>query len=481
MGFWLGSLLMTSCLVGPNYQPPDLALPEQYHLEAAASVSIDSAHNVPEQWWYTFKDPVLNALIEQAVLKNFNAQEALTRIDEFRADCCIAGSYFYPNMFATAGYSRIKLNNTLLGGQADQNAFNAWSYGAKVASWEIDVFGKIRRAVEAASGAYQASVEEYKQVLLVVRADVANGFVAIRALQQQQQLLQTSIELLRQQLAIAESQLLVGTVSAIDVAEVAAELALRQSEVQELQAQLTKQLNALSVLIGEYPGQLAHRLGVGQAVPIPQLDMRLGVPAQLLLQRPDVRAAEQRMIAEVAGIGVAEANLYPDITLSGTFAMVADTVGNLASSSAITYALGPLVNWNFFAGGRNRAKLQKQQAKAKVAEISYRQTVLQAVAQVEDATNNVGYSYKGLESLQEASSAAQYALQLLKSQLSAGRINVQAVLEAERAVVEVERELVKSQALYALAAIQLYRSLGTGSQLEPPHAVTCPSADVGSA
>ncbi|MEY3024948.1 MAG: hypothetical protein RJA16_1774, partial [Planctomycetota bacterium] len=327
-------------------------------------------------WWERFDDPLLTAFIAEAEAGNLDLQQAIASIEQYRATFGIANSKLYPSLGADASYSYVQMNEALLGGAALPTAFNAWSYGLNLASWEIDLFGKIRRSIEFAQGEYQASVEEWRNTLITIRSEVANAYIAVRVLQARRKILSDTIELLSKQLDIVKARIAARTVTGLDLAEAEASLAQIEAQLPPLDGQIAARTSALSVLLGQYPGEVARRMAEPKPIPQPEVTLTLGVPAQLLLRRPDVRAAERRMAAEVARIGVAVAGFYPEISISGNVSIFATDFSGLFDLSNLTYRVGPMINWNFFNAGRTESQVRAQEAVAKQAEIQYRATVL---------------------------------------------------------------------------------------------------------
>jgi len=451
---------LAGCLVGPDYQRPDLDLPQRYTFAGEAS-SADQASTL-DRWWTRFDDPLLDEFIAEAERSNLSLQQAVAVIEQYRAQFGVSGSRLYPDIGAGAGYSRVKMNDAMLGGESLPDAFDAWTYGLDLATWEIDFFGKIRRAIEATQGQYQASVEEWRNALVTLRGEVASAYLTIRVLQQRRRTLEASIALSQRQLAIVEARVRAGTVNAIDLAEAQGLLAIAQAELPIIDSEIASQANGLSVLLGQYPGAVAMRLAEPRPVPRPVADLAAGVPAQILLDRPDVRAAERRMASEVARIGVATAGLYPEVTLSGTVAIFATDFSGLGSLSNVTYRFGPAITWNFFTAGRTQAMIARQEAVAKEAEIAYRAVVLAAVSQVETAAGNVGFAQRMLDRLDDAVSDARRAVGLAERQYQVGAINLSTLIRYRQILLDLEQVQVQAQGLLAQNFVELCRSLGGG-------------------
>lgn len=458
----------SGCVVGPNYERPNVDLPDRF-VEDGDVPGPSTAVSDEEllRWWERFDDPLLNDFIAEAEQGNLELKQAIAAIEQYRASFGVANSKLYPDLDANAGYSYVKMNEALLGGNALPNAFNAWTYGLNLASWEIDLFGKIRRSIEFAQGEYQASVEEWRNTLVTLRSEVANAYIAVRVLQSRKAILEDSIALLSKQLDIVRARVAAKTVTGLDLAEAEASLAIIESELPLLDAEIAARTNGLSVLLGQYPGDVSRRMTEAKPVPQPEVTLAVGVPAQLLLRRPDVRASERRMAAEVARIGVAVAGFYPEVSLSGNISIFANDFSGLFDLSNVTYRVGPMINWNFFNAGRTKAQVQWQESVAKQAEIQYRSTVLEAVSEVETAASNVGYARTTLDRLDSAVVDGLRGLGLAERQYAAGTIDLSRLIEIQRLVLELQNSLSQAEGFYAQNIVELYRSLGGGWEPDP--------------
>ncbi len=456
------------CVVGPNYERPDVDLPDRFVEDGDVP---DPSSTVSDEellhWWERFDDPLLTAFIAEAEAGNLDLQQAIASIEQYRATFGIANSKLYPSLGADASYSYVQMNEALLGGAALPTAFNAWSYGLNLASWEIDLFGKIRRSIEFAQGEYQASVEEWRNTLITIRSEVANAYIAVRVLQARRKILSDTIELLSKQLDIVKARIAARTVTGLDLAEAEASLAQIEAQLPPLDGQIAARTSALSVLLGQYPGEVARRMAEPKPIPQPEVTLTLGVPAQLLLRRPDVRAAERRMAAEVARIGVAVAGFYPEISISGNVSIFATDFSGLFDLSNLTYRVGPMINWNFFNAGRTESQVRAQEAVAKQAEIQYRATVLEAVSQVETAASNVGYARTTLDRLDSAVTDGLRGVGLAERQYAAGTIDLSRLIQYQRTVLDLQDSQAQAEGFFAQNLVELYRSLGGGWEPDP--------------
>ncbi|MFZ9692707.1 MAG: TolC family protein, partial [Phycisphaerales bacterium] len=253
--------VLGGCVVGPNYKRPDVDLPDRFVEDGdVPDPATASSDEELLRWWERFDDPLLTAFIAEAEAGNLDLQQAIASIEQYRATFGVANSKLYPSLDADAGYSYVQMNEALLGGSPLPNAFNAWSYGLNLASWEIDLFGKIRRSIEFAQGEYQASVEDWRNTLITIRSEVANAYIAVRVLQARRTILSDTIELLSKQLDIVKARIAARTVTGLDLAEAEASLAIIESELPLLDAEIAARTSGLSVLLGQYPGEVARRM-----------------------------------------------------------------------------------------------------------------------------------------------------------------------------------------------------------------------------
>jgi multidrug efflux system outer membrane protein len=460
------AMLPFACTVGPDYESPEIETPPVF------STSLEDRPDDPEapnldRWWTRFGDPILDELIAQAEAGSYDLKRAVAAIEQYRAGYGLAESQLYPSISLGAAYSRNRTNAAQLGGLAAPAPFNAWTYGLDLATWELDVFGKLRRSIEASRGEYQASVEEWRNVLVTLRAEVASAYVGLRVLQARRAVVAETVDLLERQLGIVAARRSAGTVTDLDLSESEATLALALAELPLVDAQVAQQLNALSVLVGEYPGDLGRRLA--EPAPIPQLDapIETGVPAQLILRRPDLRVAERELAARVASIGVAVAGLYPEVSLAGSIGIFATDFAGLGDIGNLTYRAGPQIVWNFFNGGLTRAQIAQAEAVADAAEIDYRAAVLEAVAEVETAASNVGYASTSLRRVDRAVTDARRGIALAIRQYEAGTIDLDRLIQYERTVLDLEDKRLQASGLLGQNVVELCRSLG-GDWAETP-------------
>ncbi len=381
----LGGLILAGALALPGLHrraglhPPGRDHPDAWYQAHAQGIAEGSAH--VQTWWTVFEDPLLAELIRDAQESNKDLQGAYFRILEARAIRGIAVGDRYPQVDVTAEASTAEPSESATGLTERVDTF---AFGAGLA-WEIDLFGRIRRGVEAATAQYDASVEDYRDVLVTLLGDVALNYLEVRTLQARLFFARSNIDAQRESLALTQARFDAGLTSALDVAQAESNLGRSEAEVPALEALLEASLNRVEVLTGRPPGALHERLAAVQPIPLPPEEVALGLPAELLRQRPDVRQAERQLAAQTARIGVATADLYPRLSLTGFFASDAGDLGDLATGKSLTWGIGIPLRWNVFSGGKVQNQIKAERARADQAFKRYEQSVLRALEEVQTA------------------------------------------------------------------------------------------------
>jgi NodT family efflux transporter outer membrane factor (OMF) lipoprotein len=451
-----GALALPACTVGPDYTRPVATTPDAWY--EAHVRGIDEGSASVQTWWSVFEDALLSELIQEAEASNKDLQGAFFRILEARAIRGIAVGDKYPQVDVTAEASTSDPSEsaTSLTERVDTFAF-----GAGLA-WEIDLFGRIRRSVEAATAQYDASVEDYRDVLVTLLGDVARNYLSVRTIQAQLHYARSNIDAQRESLRITQARFDAGLTSALDVAQAESNLGRSEAQVPLLEAQLEAAQNRLEVLVGRQPGELHARLGEVQPIPDPPAEVALGVPGELLRQRPDIRRAERLLAAQTARIGIATADLYPRLSLTGFFASDAGELGDLASGNSWTWGVGIPLRWSVFSGGRVQSQIQAERARADQAFKAYEQAVLRALEEVQTAYVAYAQELLRVEQLTQATDATQRAVDLVRTQYVSGLTNFQNVLDTQRTLFELQQQLASSEGQRVQSLVALYRALGGG-------------------
>ncbi|MBV8935258.1 MAG: efflux transporter outer membrane subunit, partial [Alphaproteobacteria bacterium] len=357
---WLGFLLpfcCAGCLVGPDFSSPSAPVAEKW-LEAGEP-SVDTRNQEYRDWWKVFHDPVLDRLIETAYNQNLTLVSAGTQVLQARAQLGVAVGEFYPQVQQGTGeltYIRPSHADTTRFPTSVTRNFWRDALGLTV-NWELDFWGKFRRAIESADASYLASIANYDYVLATLLGDVATTYIGIRTLQTQIAIARDNIVKQKKALAIAEAKYHGGTATKLDVYQAENVLAQTESTIPQLTIQLNQGFNALAVLLGMPPQPMEPLLAGSSGIPVPPKTVAVGIPADLIRRRPDIRAAELAAMAQGAQIGITEANLYPAFSLTGTFGTAASNIGRdklkrVFEGRAITFAFGPAFQWNILNYGQ---------------------------------------------------------------------------------------------------------------------------------
>ena len=456
-------LTLSGCTVGLDYVQPEIAEPDAWH--AAAVEGLEDGEATLQTWWQVFDDDLLNDLVMRSGAGNLNLREALWKVEEARALRGVVSSNKKPQVGFSADANRSQPSeNGALGDFAPEDGFAAGStFATDVgASWELDVFGRIRRQVEAADAATQATVEAYRDVLVSLYAETALAYVNVRASQERLRIAHANVEAQENTLQLTRDRFDSGLVSALDVSQAESNLANTYSLIPVIERDINEGLNRLAVLLGEHPGALHAELDDDAPIPQEPKTVAVGLPTELLRQRPDVRRAERLLASQTAQIGVATADLYPTFSLAGFLGLEALSAGDLLSSDSVTWDIGLPIRWNIFSGGRIRSQIRAEEARTNQLLASYEQTVLNALEESENAMVAYVKEVQRRERLAQAVDATQRSLELVLTQYTAGLTDFQNVLDTQRTLLLREDELAVAEGLVVGNLVRLYRALGGG-------------------
>jgi len=470
----LAAGLMSGCAsVGPDYAAPEVELPAGWHAELQPGLAGEQPE--PAAWWTRLADPLLDRLVQRATQQGLDVREALARVREARALRGVAGADRFPTLDATAGVERRgESDNTPIGAFVPDNTQYSAGFDA---SWELDLWGRVRRSIEAADADLAASVEDARDATVSVAAETARTYVELRGFQQRLSIARQNVELQRSTLELAQTRLDAGLVGERDVAQAKTNLQTTVSRVPSLEADRRAAENRLAVLLGAAPGTLAEELAADGAIPVPPAQIAVGVPADLLRRRPDVRRAERVLAAETARIGVAQGDLYPRFTLAGSLGLAADRTGALAQNDSSFFSLGPSLRWTIFDSGRLRQRVQAQDARTDQALLRWERTVLVALEETENALTGFVREQERRGALSEAADQARRAVEFAQTQYREGLTDFQAVVDTERTVAALQDDLAQSETAIASRAVAIYKALGGG--WEPQDAVSRADAPAG--
>lgn len=465
---------LAGCMVGPDFNTPAAPTAAQY-------VPVDG--RLPEgavsdpQWWHNFNDPVLNHLIDLAYRDNLTLQQAGVRVLQARAQLAAAVGELYPQQQAiSASYTdslQSKASPSYIPGT--QARIQTAQIGLS-ASWEIDFWGKYRRAIQAQNAAFLGSIDAYDAALVSLTSSVAQTYIAVRTLQAQIAVAQANISVQTESLRIATVQFNSGQTSQLDVEQAQTQLSTTEASLPSLRAQLVAQEDALAVLLGLTPDRIGPLLGAGAPIPVAPADVAVGIPKDLLRLRPDVKQAEEAAATQCAELGVAKAQLYPSLSLSGTFGFEAannsgHSLGDLFKWSSHTLSIGPSLQIPIFNYGQLTNQVRAQDAAFEQSILNYQNVVLQAQQEVQDAIAAYVEAQNTVTKLGAADQSAQQSTKLAMIRYVDGASDYTTVLNAEQAQLQVQNSLASAQGQVPTALVQLYAALGGGWQIARGHDV----------
>jgi NodT family efflux transporter outer membrane factor (OMF) lipoprotein len=462
---------LAGCAVGPNFGPPSAPVAGAYLESQNRAVRTDAQDY--RDWWKAFHDPVLNHLVEIAYGQNLTLLSAGTRVLQARAELGVAVGEFYPQQqqgYGVTTYNRPSHADAAANPQLQLSNFWQSQLGLR-AAWELDFWGKFRRGVESADAAYLASIATYDQVLVTLLAQVAKTYIGIRTLEKQIVIARVNIARQKEALRIARDRFNGGTATKLDVYQAENVLGQTEASVPQLTVQLQHGQNALRVLLGMTPEPLDGLLGRETArIPAAPAKIFVGIPADLLRRRPDVRAAELRAAAQSAQIGVAEADLYPAISLTGRIGGSASTINGAKLSSiftpaGLTYSFGPAFQWNILNYGQITNNVRLQDATLQQYLVDYQQAVLKAQQDVEDGIATYLQAQLTVQALRRSVAAANGALGISIFEYQQGTRDFTSVLTSEQNLLQAQNDLVVAEGNVPLGVTAVYAALGGGWQI----------------
>jgi NodT family efflux transporter outer membrane factor (OMF) lipoprotein len=463
------ALVLSACAAGPDYrapQPAALGVPATYSQGKAAGISeADLA-----QWWTRLNDPALSGLIDTAIANNLDIAQAQARLRQARESLVQSNAAFLPQRSGSATGGR-NYSNQDAGGRLDANGNpiggggSNWSssYNARLnASWQADLFGELARGREAARADLAASGYDLANVRMTIISELVTNYVQARLAQEQLRIARETQKVQQDNYQIANWRLQAGLVSSLDEQQARAQLAQTNASIPQIEASLRGSLNRIAVLTGQAPGEATRALETPAPIPVASTQIATGIPADTLRQRPDVRSAERALAAATARIGVAQAQLYPSLGLSGNIGTTANALRDLFS--LITGGVFANVAQTIFDGGRLASQVRSQRAATDAAFAAYKQSVLTALEDVENAMAQLTSARARKAEFAVALEASNNAAILARSQYQAGLIDFQTLLTSESTLLNARNSLASAQSDEVLAVAQLYNALGGGWQ-----------------
>jgi NodT family efflux transporter outer membrane factor (OMF) lipoprotein len=489
----LTPLLLGACTVGPNFDPPEWLSPVSWFAKKAEPIppepSMPVAEPIDPNWWSLFKDPILTGLERRVADENLDVQVATVRIAESRAQLGVAGAAQFPTLNANGSYTRQKASDvgvfsnspSALGASGASgattggirsthlNPFDVYQVGFD-ASWELDLWGKVRRSVESATASVVASNEARRATLLSSLAELARDYIQLRGTQGQLRIARDNLRTAQQSLQLTQQRAAGGVTTDLDVANAAAQVRTTAAQIPPLEQQESELINAISLLLGQPPNALQAELAPPKPVPPVPPRVPVGLPSELARRRPDIRQAEAQLHAATADIGVAVANFYPSVTLSGSIGLQALQPWKMFNIDARNYAAGPGITVPIFQGGQLRATLELRKAQQQEAAINYQKTVLSAWHDVDNALTAYQTEQARRDQLIQAVAQNQRALGLAQSRYQEGVADFLQVLTAQQNLLSTQQQLAIATTNVSNNLVALYKALGGGWETRLPAA-----------
>ena len=422
----------------------------------------DDTEKALSEWWTIFDDAVLTDLIEDVRQRNLDIVAATARLDSYAAGYGIARSELTPTLGAFGGATRDRETERVrnpVGGPLPDNP--AWIYRSGVfMSWELDVWGKSRGKIAAARGDWDASIEDRRDLLVMLQAQAASEYIRLRTAQARLAYARSNVDLQSETLRIVKDRFEAGLTGELDVHQASMNLEATKSQIPQLQTQIQQSINSLCLLTGRLPGELGYLMETAE-IPF-AVDLPRALPADLIRNRPDIRAAERRLAAQTARIGVARADFLPLLELDGSFALAATDTGELLESEAVKYSIGPSFSWPIFTGGARRGQLRAAESRAEAARAKYEQEVLAAYRESADATANFLNEVERLGHLDKTVESAEKSVEVVSSLYVSGLVDFQNVLDTQRQLASYQDQRASSRGGSSIGLVAIYRALGGG-------------------
>ena len=484
---------LAACTVGPNFEPPEWLSPTSWFAKKAEPItpapSMTVAEPIDPNWWNLFHDPMLTDLERRVAGENLDVQVATVRIAESRAQLGVAGAAQFPTLNANGSYTHQKASDVgvfsnspnalgasgasgantggIRGGHL--NAFDVYQVGFD-ASWEVDLWGKVRRSVESATASVVVSAEARRATLLSSLAELARDYIQLRGTQSLLAIARDNVRIAQQNLQLTQQRAAGGVTTDLDVANAAAQLRTTAAEIPRLEQQELEFINAISLLLGQPPNALQAELI--RAKPVPPVPPRVpvGLPSELARRRPDIRQAEAQLHETTADIGVAVANFYPSVKLSGSLGLQALQPWKMFNIDARDFGVGPGITIPIFEGGQLKATLALRKAQQQEAAIVYQKTVLGAWHEVDNALTAYQTEQARRDQLIQAVAQNQRALGLAQSRYQEGVADFLQVLTAQQNLLSTQQQLALATTNVSANLVALYKALGGGWEMQLPAA-----------
>jgi NodT family efflux transporter outer membrane factor (OMF) lipoprotein len=449
-------LTMAGCTVGPDYHQEEANVPLTWTGTTTIKATLAYANLI--NWWTGFNDPNLTSLVERSINTNLDLLQSEARIRQARAARDISAGRLWPTADATGSYTRGRIP---ILGNPDARTRNLFQTGLD-AAWELDVFGGVRRSVEAAEADVQFAVEDHRDVLVTLVSEVALNYIELRGFQQEIVIARNNLEAQQKTAELTRKKFQGGLTGTLDVANADAQVATTASQIPQLEAAAQQAIYNLSVLLGLEPTTLLKELSPANPIPLAPPQVPVGIPSQLLRRRPDIRRAEAAMHGATARIGVATADLYPKFSLTGSINFQNDQLHELINWKDRFWTVGPVVDWQIFSAGRVRSNIELQKALQQESMLAYQKTVITALADVENALVAYAKEYERHKTLTDAVAYNRKAVDSATQLYTQGLTDFLNVLIAQRSLFASEDALVQSTRNLSTDLVAFYKALGGG-------------------
>jgi multidrug efflux system outer membrane protein len=483
------AITLGGCMITPRSRTSELSVPATWSATPEAQTGKEARapaiRPIAEltRWWTTLNDPILHSLIDRAISANLDVREAEARVREARAARVVTAADGWPLIDISGSYARSRRSESVIsspsgigGGGTGGGSGSFFGFSGEQeffqtnfdASWELDVFGRVRWSVAAAEADIAAAEENRRDVLVTLLADVAREYVELRGFQYRLAIAHENIQAQQESVEITQARFQAGSTSALDVAEAVALLANTRAQVPTLESGARQSIHGLSVLLGQGPAALLEELSPVTPIPAAVLNGTVGLPSELLRRRPDVRRAERELAATTARIGAAAADLFPRFSLTGIFGLQSLDLSDLAEWPSRFWTTGAAISWPVFDAGRIRANIQVQDARQEQALARYERTILRSLEEVENALVGYAREQERRSLLVEAVQADREALELANERYTAGLTDFLNVILAQRALYVSQDALAQSEIAVIVNLIALYKALGGGWEVYAP-------------
>lgn len=467
------AVILSGCTVGPDFKRPELVMPQHW-----ANPVPECRKTDPEfaQWWKSFEDETLDWLIDKALTDSLDLKLAVARITQARAANRQAVAQFGPKMNVSGSYKRHR-DRTMVSAQSTAGAppqapaiemivDDQYQTGFD-AGWEIDLFGGLRRSNEAGKAELEAATEALRNVRVTLAAEVARCYIELRILQKKMAIANDHRQARQHYARLIQQKYENGLASGLDAANARMQAAETAAQIPLLEADARQTIHKISILLGDYPGSLIQKLTPVTELPMVIPAVPVGVPSELLRRRPDIRRAEAQLHAATARVGVATADLYPKFTITGSISYLTNSLSSLFASTSLYWFCGPSMDWSLFDSGRTKATIHVHEALEEQAALSYKQKVLSAVLEVEDALVALAKQEAHHKAMASAVQASRRSVQLAKQLYQAGETDFLHVLIAEQYLYNEEDAFAQSKGNISIHLISLYKALGGGWKNKP--------------